>query len=108
MQSKLLSACAELVEMISSAANEASTKENKSTIHPEHVVAALDQMGFAELKESAAAFLQQWKDEKKGENHDPASCVIVISAGKCPRPDEPSDRQFVNSHTEAWTEKDRS
>lgn len=57
---------AEFVEMTSSTANEISTAEKKTTIHPEHVIAALEQLGFSEIKEVVYAFWQQTKEERGG------------------------------------------
>ena len=52
--------------MISSSANDISTQEKKATINPEHVILALDQLGFPELKEAVAAYWEQWKADQKG------------------------------------------
>ena len=43
----VLEACNEFVQCVASEANEISTKENKSTILPEHVVKALESLDFA-------------------------------------------------------------
>ena len=50
--------------MLSSSANGISEKEKKSTITPEHVLAAIEQLEMADLKEPVASLLQTLKDTK--------------------------------------------
>ena len=57
---------AEFVEMISSSANEVSTQDKKTTINPEHVLKALEDLGFVDLQKSVNTYWQQWKEDSKG------------------------------------------
>lgn len=47
---------------MSSEANDLSEKEKKSTIMPEHVLAALEQLGFSEFQEDVRAFYGDVKE----------------------------------------------
>ena len=73
----IVECCNEFIQTISSEANEISTKENKTTILPEHVVAALESLDFASMVETVKATMNDIKEEdkevraekkKKGEN----------------------------------------
>ena len=61
----ILEACNEFVQCVSSEANEISTKENKSTIMPEHVVGALESLDFASYVETVSAAMLEMKEEGK-------------------------------------------
>ncbi|XP_046371366.1 protein Dr1-like [Haliotis cracherodii] len=57
----ILSCCTEFIHLVSSEANEVCTKQQKKTISPEHVLNALDSLGFGAYKEDAQAVLQEAK-----------------------------------------------
>mmetsp|Transcript_3129 Transcript_3129/g.11801 ORF Transcript_3129/g.11801 Transcript_3129/m.11801 type:complete len:161 (-) Transcript_3129:20-502(-) len=61
----VLEACNEFVQCVASEANEISTKENKSTILPEHVVKALESLDFASYVETVSAAMVEIKEEGK-------------------------------------------
>ncbi len=58
---------AEFVQLLSSEALEVATKEKKSTIQPEHVMAALTELGFSEFVEAVTQAWEQHKEEAKSE-----------------------------------------
>jgi hypothetical protein len=53
---------AEFVQLVYSEANTVSEEEKKSTINPEHVVRALDSLGFSSLLEDVNAYLKEVKE----------------------------------------------
>jgi down-regulator of transcription 1 len=61
----LCEGCTEFVLSISSEANDISTKENKTTITPEHVLRALKQLGFDEFIEQCTKEMEIEKDVQK-------------------------------------------
>ena len=61
----IVECCNEFIQTISSEANEISTKENKTTILPEHVVAALESLDFASMVETVKATMNDIKEEDK-------------------------------------------
>ncbi|KAK9909525.1 hypothetical protein WJX75_003668 [Coccomyxa subellipsoidea] len=69
----LLECCGEFVQLVYSEANTVSEEEKKSTINPEHVVRALDSLGFSSLLEDVNAYLKEVKesDQKRSlQRHD--------------------------------------
>ena len=56
---------AEFVSLLSSESNEVSTQEKRNTIHPEHVLKALKELGFQEFVPDVAATWEQWKEGNK-------------------------------------------
>lgn len=59
---------AEFVQLLSSEANEVSTREKKSTITPDHVMKALQELGFSEFLEEVTAAWEEHKEESKSES----------------------------------------
>ncbi|KAL3870347.1 hypothetical protein ACJMK2_038420 [Sinanodonta woodiana] len=57
----ILNCCTEFIHLVSSEANEICNKLNKKTISPDHVLAALDSLGFGAYKEDAMAVLEETK-----------------------------------------------
>ncbi|CAI9738909.1 protein Dr1-like [Octopus vulgaris] len=57
----ILNCCTEFIHLVSSEANEICNKQTKKTISPEHVLAALDSLGFSSYKEDAVAVLEEAK-----------------------------------------------
>jgi ribonucleotide monophosphatase NagD (HAD superfamily) len=58
---------AEFIQLLSSEANELAMGDNKSTITPEHVVRALQQLGFEEWADDVKHSHEQFKAEAKRE-----------------------------------------
>lgn len=57
----ILNCCTEFIHLVSTEANEICNKQMKKTISPEHVLAALDSLGFGNYKEDATTVLQEAK-----------------------------------------------
>jgi len=57
----ILSCCTEFIHLLSSEANDLCAKQQKKTISPEHILAALDNLGFSSYKEEACAVHQEAK-----------------------------------------------
>ena len=61
----LLESCTEFVLSISSEVTDISTKENKTTITPEHVIAALKKLGFDDFIDDCTKEMEIEKDVAK-------------------------------------------
>ena len=61
----LIDMCVEFIGLISSEANEIAEKENKKTISPEHIGAALKDLGFAEYVEDVLGAADEMKEQFK-------------------------------------------
>uniref|UniRef100_U5EXT9 Protein Dr1 n=1 Tax=Corethrella appendiculata TaxID=1370023 RepID=U5EXT9_9DIPT len=57
----LLNCCTEFIHLISSEANEVCNQKNKKTINAEHVLEALDRLGFKDYKQDAEQVLNDCK-----------------------------------------------
>lgn len=57
--------CPEFVQLIASEANTVSEEEKKKTLNPEHVVKALDRLGFAPFTGDVSQFLEEVKENDK-------------------------------------------
>lgn len=57
----ILNCCTEFIHLISSEANEVCNNRNKKTINAEHVLEALDRLGFKDYKQDAEAVLNDCK-----------------------------------------------
>ncbi|XP_041785797.1 protein Dr1-like [Anopheles merus] len=57
----ILNCCTEFIHLISSEANEVCNQRNKKTINAEHVLEALDRLGFKDYKQEAEAVLNDCK-----------------------------------------------
>lgn len=58
----IMNCCTEFIHLISSEANEICKKHNKKTINAEHILIALDQLGFPDYKHDANAVLNDCKE----------------------------------------------
>ncbi|XP_037937688.1 protein Dr1-like [Teleopsis dalmanni] len=58
----LLNCCTEFIHLISSESNEVCNQRNKKTINAEHVLEALDRLGFRDYKQEAEAVLNDCKE----------------------------------------------
>lgn len=63
----LMNCCVEFVQLVSSQANEVSTEEKKNTITPEHVLKALEVLGFEGFLTEVTATYDQWKQDNKAQ-----------------------------------------
>ncbi|GFR82135.1 protein Dr1-like [Elysia marginata] len=57
----ILNCCTEFIHLVSSEANEACVKQNKKTISPDHILSALENLGFGAYKAEAKAVLKEAK-----------------------------------------------
>lgn len=57
----ILNCCTEFIHLISSEANEVCNQKNKKTINAEHVLEALDRLGFMDYKQEAESVLNDCK-----------------------------------------------
>ncbi|GBF90014.1 hypothetical protein Rsub_02720 [Raphidocelis subcapitata] len=62
---KLLECCTEFVNVVSAQANELATSDKKLTIAPEHVLRALEALGFGDYVEDVRAAWDLLKEESK-------------------------------------------
>ncbi|KAF3437304.1 hypothetical protein FNV43_RR20057 [Rhamnella rubrinervis] len=62
-QDLLIECCVEFINLISSESNEVCSREEKRTIAPEHVLKALEVLGFSEYIEEVYAAYEQHKIE---------------------------------------------
>ncbi|XP_057466415.1 protein Dr1 homolog isoform X2 [Actinidia eriantha] len=62
-QDLLIECCVEFINLISSESNEVCSKEEKKTIAPEHVLKALEVLGFGEYMEDVYAAYEQHRLE---------------------------------------------
>lgn len=58
----LLNCCSEFIHLLSSEANEVCNMRNKKTINAEHVLEALDRLGFTDFKREAELVLNDCKE----------------------------------------------
>ena len=64
--------CPEFVQLIASEANTISEEEKKKTLNPEHVVKALDRLGFSSFTTDVSQFLEEVKEHDKKCEPSPA------------------------------------
>ncbi|XP_078603944.1 protein Dr1-like [Branchiostoma floridae x Branchiostoma japonicum] len=57
----ILNCCTEFIHLVASEANEICTKEGKKTISPEHILAALESLGFGSYTEDVRSVLEECK-----------------------------------------------
>ncbi|XP_051149843.1 protein Dr1 homolog isoform X3 [Andrographis paniculata] len=62
-QDLLIKCCVEFINLVSSESNEVCNKEEKRTIAPEHVIKALEVLGFAEYTDEVCAAYEQHRLE---------------------------------------------
>ncbi|XP_022921863.1 protein Dr1 homolog isoform X1 [Cucurbita pepo subsp. pepo] len=62
-QDLLIECCVEFINLVSSESNEVCSKEEKRTIAPEHVLKALEVLGFSEYIEEVYAAYEQHRHE---------------------------------------------
>lgn len=58
----ILNCCTEFIHLVSTEANDICNKQLKKTISPEHVLAALDSLGFGAYKEDATEVMKEAKE----------------------------------------------
>ncbi|XP_076436182.1 protein Dr1-like [Babylonia areolata] len=57
----ILNCCKEFIHLVSTEANDICVKQQKKTISPEHILEALESLGFGDYKDEAKAVLQEAK-----------------------------------------------
>lgn len=75
-------ACTEFVQLLSSEANELATADNKSMITPEHVIRALQQLGFGDWADDVREHHEHSKSEAKREGVRRAWRCCCVEGGK--------------------------
>lgn len=60
-QDVLLECSSEFVKLLATQANEVSCRLQKKTVQPEHVVAALEELGFSDMVEDIREHLVEWE-----------------------------------------------
>ncbi|KAG2484614.1 hypothetical protein HYH03_016568 [Edaphochlamys debaryana] len=61
----IVSCCTEFIQLVSSESNEVATREGRSIIHPDHVVKALQELGFGTFVGEVNAAWDTFKEETK-------------------------------------------
>ncbi|GMH34296.1 hypothetical protein BSKO_02130 [Bryopsis sp. KO-2023] len=61
----LIECCTEFVSLVSSESNDVSNCEKRNTIHPEHVLRALRELGLQEFVKEVTNTWEAWKEESK-------------------------------------------
>ncbi|KDR83351.1 hypothetical protein GALMADRAFT_235436, partial [Galerina marginata CBS 339.88] len=61
----VIECCVEFIHLISSEANEICEQENKKTIAPEHIIAALTRLGFTNFAPEVESVLKDHKQQQK-------------------------------------------
>lgn len=61
----LLHICNEFVHLVSTQANVVSEAEKRNTINPEHILRALEQLGFVAYTGGVSGAWEEWKGDKK-------------------------------------------
>jgi len=61
----VIECCVEFIHLISSEANEICEQENKKTIAPEHIIAALTRLGFTTFAPEVESVLKDHKQQQK-------------------------------------------
>ncbi|XP_071948363.1 protein Dr1-like [Antedon mediterranea] len=59
----ILNCCTEFIHLIASEANEVCNKQTKKTISPDHVLSALERLGYAAYLDDCRSVLQECKTE---------------------------------------------
>lgn len=75
--------CAEFIQLVSSESNEVATKEVKNTISPEHVIRALEELGFSDFVDEVKVAWDQFKEESKREFLKGAASATVLAVAVC-------------------------
>ncbi|KAK2710407.1 protein Dr1-like [Artemia franciscana] len=58
----ILACCTEFIHLLASESNDVCAQQQKKTISPEHILAALDKLGFGDYRADAEAVLQDCKE----------------------------------------------
>ncbi|KAK7695648.1 negative cofactor 2 transcription regulator complex subunit ncb2 [Cerrena zonata] len=61
----VIECCVEFIHLISSEANEICEKESKKTIAPEHIISALEKLGFERFEQEVKDVLKDHKIQQK-------------------------------------------
>ncbi|VDC06890.1 unnamed protein product [Peniophora sp. CBMAI 1063] len=69
----IIECCVEFIHLVSSEANEICEKDSKKTIAPEHIISALNTLGFEQFKVDVEDVLQEHKKQQKQEREKKVS-----------------------------------
>ncbi|KAJ1392321.1 hypothetical protein SESBI_35866 [Sesbania bispinosa] len=83
-QDLLIECCVEFINLVSSESNEVCNREEKRTIAPEHVLRALEVLGFGEYIEEVYAAYEQHKLETMMDCLEGASAALIDGPLKKP------------------------
>ena len=61
----IMNCCIEFIHLITSEANDACEKQGKKTINGEHIISALQELGFAEFVPQVQATFEEFKNQTK-------------------------------------------
>nr|GEV47641.1 protein Dr1 homolog [Tanacetum cinerariifolium] len=93
-QDLLIECCVEFINLISSESNEVCSREDKRTIAPEHVLKALEVLGFGDYIEDVYAAYEQHKLET----------VDTVRAGKCTNGAEMTEEEALAEQQRMFAE----
>ena len=71
----------EFIQLIASEANTISEEDRKKTLNPEHVVKALERMGFSGFSDDVSQFLEEVKENDKKCKETPSLLACCNSRG---------------------------
>lgn len=77
----LVACCTEFVHLVSSQANEVSEKEKRTTVNPEHIITALEELGFSELVAGVREYWEEWKADTKAAGKGAKSKSLAAASG---------------------------
>ncbi|KAL3322362.1 hypothetical protein AABB24_039806 [Solanum stoloniferum] len=93
-QDLLIDCCVEFINLISSESNEVCNREERRTIAPEHVLKALEVLGFGEYIEEVYAAYEQHRLET----------VDTVRAGKCSNVAEMTEEEALAEQQRMFAE----
>ncbi|XP_060172646.1 protein Dr1 homolog [Lycium barbarum] len=93
-QDLLIECCVEFINLISSESNEVCNREERRTIAPEHVLKALEVLGFGEYIEEVYAAYEQHRLET----------VDTVRAGKCSNGAEMTEEEALAEQQRMFAE----
>ncbi|KAI3521884.1 hypothetical protein L1887_11359 [Cichorium endivia] len=93
-QDLLIECCVEFINLISSESNEVCSREDKRTIAPEHVLKALEVLGFGDYIEEVYAAYEQHKLET----------VDTVRGGKCTNGAEMTEEEALAEQQRMFAE----
>ncbi|KAL8230765.1 hypothetical protein R6Q57_000543 [Mikania cordata] len=93
-QDLLIECCVEFINLVSSESNEVCSREDKRTIAPEHVLKALEVLGFGDYIEEVYAAYEQHKVET----------ADTVKGGKCTNGAEMTEEEALAAQQRMFAE----